>query len=307
MSTHPLATDRHLSPMTTTLPTRPLGQTGLEVSCVGLGEMPLSIDGRPPEAEAIRVIHTALEAGMTLIDTADVYCRDHRDIGHGERLVAKALASWSGPKGRVLVATKGGCERPGGQWTVNGRPKHLVTAVEASLKALDVEVIGLYQLHAVDSQVPLAESLGTLARLQTEGKIRHLGVSNVNVWELEEALRITPIVSVQNRCNPFERASLHSGVVAACERHGLTFLAHSPVGGHRGHLRTPADPTLASVGANHEASAHQVCLAWLLALSPCIVPIPGASRETSVLSSAAAAGLHLTAAEMDLLAAAFPR
>jgi aryl-alcohol dehydrogenase-like predicted oxidoreductase len=276
------------------------------VSAVGLGAMPLSLAGRPSESEAVRVIHAALDAGITLIDTADVYCLDHRDIGHNEKLVARALREWSGPRREILVATKGGLERPHGDWTVNAHPRRLKEACEASLRALGVEAISLYQLHAPDDAVPFADSVGALAELTREGKIRHVGLSNVNVEQIEEAMRVVSVVSVQNRCNPFERHALANGVVRACVEKSLTFLAHSPVGGHGSHARTERHPTLASVGARSGISPHQVCIAWLLASSPAVVPIPGASRSKSVLSSVAAAEVALGADDLAALARAFP-
>jgi len=285
--------------------TRSLGNTGTMVSAVGYGAMPLSIAGRPTEGEAIRVIHAALESGMTLIDTADVYCLDHRDIGHNERLVARALQSF--PRSQdVLVATKGGLERPNGDWTVNGHPRHLRAACEASLKALGVETIALYQLHSPDDRVPFADSIGMLAELKAEGKIAHVGLSNVSVHHIETAQKITPITSVQNRCNPFERHAFTTGVVAACAEKRITFLAHSPVGGHRGHSRTESDSTLCTVGARHGLTPYQVCLAWLLTASPSVVVIPGASRPVNARSSAAAAATVLSAEDRAILDRTFP-
>jgi aryl-alcohol dehydrogenase-like predicted oxidoreductase len=285
--------------------TRSLGKTGMSVSAIGFGAMPLSIAGRPTEAEARRVIHAALESGMTLIDTADVYCLDHRDIGHNERLIAQALRGHPGAHS-VLIATKGGLERPRGDWTVNAHPDHLRRACEASLKALDIECIGLYQLHAPDDRVPFAESVGALAELKAQGKILHVGLSNVAVHHIETAERITPITSVQNRCNPFERYPLTTGVVEACAKKQITFLAHSPVGGHRGHARTESDPTLCAVAARSGLTPYQVCLAWLLAVSPAVVPIPGASRPVNARSSARAADVALSEPDLALLRQAFP-
>ena len=164
--------------------TRALGPTGLEVSCIGLGGMPLSIQGRPDEARALRVIHAAIDAGMTWIDTADVYCHDDGDIGHNERLIARALSELGSAAGEVLVATKGGLERPGGDWTVNGRPEHLRQACERSLRALGTESIALYQVHAPDPQVSWADTVGEAARLREEGKVLHVGISNVTAEEL---------------------------------------------------------------------------------------------------------------------------
>jgi aryl-alcohol dehydrogenase-like predicted oxidoreductase len=290
---------------TTTMQIRSLGNTGISVSAIGFGAMPLSIAGRPSEKEAIAVIHAALEAGMTLVDTADVYCFDHRDIGHNERLVAQALRTFGGSQD-VLVATKGGLERPNGDWTVNGHPGHLRTACEASLKALGVDNIALYQLHAPDDRVPFADSVGALADLKAEGKITHIGLSNVSVHHIVAAQKITSITSVQNRCNPFERYAFTTGVVSACAEQKITFLAHSPVGGHRGHSRTESDPTLCAVGARCGLTPYQVCLAWLLAASPELVAIPGASRPVNARSSAAAAGATLSSDDLATLSRTFP-
>ena len=208
--------------------TRALGSSGFTVSAVGLGGMYLSIRERPSEDDAVRTIHAALDAGITLIDTADVYCRDDRNIGHNERLIARALREKSTKN--VVVATKGGLERPNGAWTRNARPAHLRAACEASLKALGRDRIDLYQLHAPDSVVPLVESVGELARLQREGKIANVGLSNVSVSEIDEARAVVPIVSVQNRWNPLDRAVERDGVLARCTE-----------------LKSPCSPTHPSV------------------------------------------------------------
>ncbi|HEV8324670.1 MAG TPA: aldo/keto reductase [Myxococcota bacterium] len=285
--------------------TRKLGPGGPDVSAIGLGGMPLSIVGRPDEDQGVRVIHAAIDAGMTLVDTADVYCLDDADLGHNERLIARAVHERSGRQ-HVVVATKGGLERPRGAWTTNGRPEHLRAACERSLQALGVQAIELYQLHAPDDAVPFADSVGALAALRAAGKIVHVGLSNVDVAEIDEARAIVPIATVQNRCNPFDATSFENGVVAHCEALGIAFLAHSPVGGHRGHARVAADPVLAAVARRRGATPYQVCLAWLLALSPAVVPIPGASRPASARSSAAAAEVHLDDADLAELQARFP-
>ena len=277
----------------------------LTVSRVGLGAMPLSIAGRPDHAVSVRVIHAALDAGMTLIDTADVYCIDDADLGHNERLIARALRERGNPPG-VVVATKAGCERPRGAWTVNGSPAHLRAACERSLKALGVDCIDLYQLHAPDSKVPIAESVGAMAELQRAGKVRHLGLSNVGPHDLDAARAVATIVSVQNRLSPWDTASFDNGTMAYCKQHGLVMLAHSPVGGHGGHARCADDATMNAIGARHGVSPYQVCLAWLLSVSPLLLPIPGASKPSSATSSAGAAGLTLTDADRAELARAFP-
>lgn len=257
--------------------------------------MSLSIQGRPDEAQAIRVIHAALDAGITLIDTADVYCLDDSDTGHNERLIARALR---GRSERVLVATKGGLRRPGGAWVTDARPDRLRAACEASLTALGVECIDLYQLHAPDPEVPFADSVGALADCQRAGKIRHIGLSNVDTEQIEEARRIVEVVSVQNRCNPFDTTSFENGVVRYCEDNAIAFFAYSPVGGKRGHVRVGQSSTLEAIARRRGATAYQVCLAWLLAMSRAIIPIPGASRVDSVRSSARAADLELTDADL---------
>lgn len=286
--------------------TRMIGNTRFSVSTIGLGQMPLSITNRPDESKAIDVVHQALDAGMTWIDTADVYCVDHTDIGHGERLVAKALSQWSGNKDDVLVITKGGLERPNGDWVTNGRPEHLQRACEASMKALETDCIPVYQLHAPDSDVPFAESVGALKDLQDEGKIECIGLSNVNVTEIQIAQQIVDVASVQNRCNPFDRNSFLNGVVDYCTKQDIAFLAHSPVGGHRDHFRNSQSPVMNRIAERREMSTYQVCLVWLMAQSPIVLPIPGASRSKSAMSSAAAGDMELPPEDLAELSMAFP-
>lgn len=287
--------------------TRPLNCSGTPVSQIGFGGMPLSIAGRPSKSEAIKILHASLRAGVTLIDTADVYCLDQSDIGHNERLIAEALAAWeSGSDAPIVVATKGGLSRPGGAWVTDAHPRRLKSACEASLKALRVPALTLYQLHAVDDAVPIEDSVGALAELRKAGKILHIGLSNVTVAEIKRAQAVAPIVSVQNRCSVFDRRDFNNGVVALCAAEQITYLAYSPVGGGRGKTRVAEDATLKAVGARHGVSPFQVALAWLLAKSPVIVPIPGASKITSALDSAAASGLKLTDEDMATLDQAFP-
>ncbi|MBN1946727.1 MAG: aldo/keto reductase [Bradymonadales bacterium] len=285
---------------------RQLGSTDLQVSAVGLGAMPLSLEGRPNRNTAIDVIHAALDAGITLIDTADVYCIDERDIGHNEALIAEALAAWPDGKDQIVVATKGGLVRPRGDWVPNGNPTHLRQACERSLKALGTDCITLYQLHAPDPNVPLEESVGALADLQQEGKIRHIGLSNVTIEQIELARQLVEVTSVQNRVNLFERHYFFTGVVDYCAEHRITLIAHSPMGGYHHHLRTRMEPALTEIARRHRCSTYQIALAWLLSLSPWIVPIPGATRILSAVSSAAAADLELDQQDTNRLHAAFP-
>lgn len=276
---------------------RALGRTGLRFFPVGLGGMPLSVAGRPDEARALETLKAALAAGVDFIDTANVYCLDDSDIGHNERLIAKAVKAAG--RDDVLVATKGGLARPGGAWTNDARPRFLRESCEKSLKALGVEAIGLYQLHAPDSKVPLEESMGELKRLKEEGKILHVGVSNFDVDELERALKVVRIESVQNRCNPFHPEDYRDGVLAACEKHGLTYLPYSVVGGHRGQVRTADTPLLRDLGAKYGVSPYRLVVAWHLAQSPAVLPIPGASRPESIRDSAAATELRLEAEDLE--------
>ena len=278
---------------------RPLGPGAPAVSVVGLGGMPLSIPGRPEmELDAMRVVHAALDAGMTLIDTADVYCLDDRDVGHNERLIARALRHWRGRRDEVVVATKGGLIRPGGGWESDARPEHLRAACEASLHKLGCERIDLYQLHRPDPQVPFAESVGALADLQREGKIRRVGLSNVTVEQIREAAGIVAVVSVQNRLSPFFREALETGVVAHCAAGGIGFLAYSPVGGGRLNLRLPEIGVVRSLARAHRCSPHAVALAWVLAQGPTVIVIPGARTTEHAADSARAGDLALAPEEL---------
>lgn len=265
---------------------------------IGLGGMPMSIAGRPDKKQSIATIHAALDAGTTLIDTADVYCLDDDDLGHNERLIAKALNAWSGDRSRVVVATKGGCGRPNGAWTRRGRPEQLKTACEASLSALGVETIDLYQFHAPDPEVPFEESVGALKDLRDAGKIRRVGLSNVPVALIERAGKIVPVATVQNRFNPFFREAETEGVLRHCEGQGIGFLAYSPLGGGRLNRKLPSHPAAQAVARRHGVTPHQAVLAWVLAKSPVAIPIPGASRPENARASAASAEIALTPADV---------
>ncbi|MBQ0972052.1 aldo/keto reductase [Actinospica acidiphila] len=277
----------------------------VEVSAIGLGGMPMSIEGRPDESRSLATLHAALDAGVTLIDTADAYHRDAGEVGHNESLIAKALSTHE-RGGDVLVATKGGHLRPGdGSWTLDGRPEYLKLACEASLRRLGVEAIGLYQFHRPDPRVPYAESVGAIRDLLDEGKIRMAGISNANPEQIRQAQEILGgrLVSVQNQFSPAFRSS--EPELELCDELGVAFLPWSPFGGisKAGELGSTYAP-FARVAQEHGVSAHQVCLAWMLAKSPVVVPIPGASRPESVQDSVRAAGLELSAEEIAELDAA---
>lgn len=286
------------------IPRRQLGPDAPPVSAVGYGGMHLSIQERPSEEQGIRVIHAALDAGVTLIDTADVYCLDDSEIGHNERLIARAVGSWQGDRGRLLIATKGGLRRPGGRWETDGRPEHLRAACERSLKALGVEQIALYQLHAPDPRVPLEESVGALASLQREGKIRWVGLSNVSVAEIRRAQAIVRVTSVQNRLNPFFREALAEGVVEYCTQEGIGFLAYSPTGGGRLNRKLPSHPVLRAMAARVGVTPHALVLAWVLARSPAVIVIPSARTVEHAVDSAGAGDLTLSEGDLTAITAA---
>ncbi|HTV48213.1 MAG TPA: aldo/keto reductase [Phycisphaerae bacterium] len=283
---------------------RQLGRTGLEVSCIGLGGMPLSIsDDRPFEADAIKVIHRAIDLGVNFIDTADAYCLDDLDAGHNERLIGKALSELPAAKRQnIYVATKGGLVRPGRRWEPDGSEKHLREACEASLKNLRTDRITLYQLHRIDPKAPLAESIGCLKKLQEEGKIRHIGVSNFSVLELQHAETIAPIVSVQNQYSRKHRQPETDGVLEYSRQRGMAFLPWSPLNGIKGSKSLGAhEPLLESLAVAHNCSPQRVVLAWLLSKGPHVIPIPGASRIQSVEDSARAGDLKLRREEIEAL------
>ena len=278
--------------------TREIGNTGVTVFPIGLGAMALSIHNRPEESTAMKVLHAAWEAGMHLVDTADVYCLDDGEIGHNERLIQKALKLR--PSSDVCVATKGGMCRPGGRWEVDGRPEHLKQACEQSLEALGVDTIFLYQLHTPDPDVPYDDSVGALAELRAAGKIRHIGISNVSREQVLKALAITRIETIQNRANPFWKKDYQStGILELCVEQKLSFMPYSTVGGHVHHRDAVRSELLSGIAEEREVNPYQIMLAWHLAQSPRVIPIPGASRPESVLSSVAAVDLELNGWEFQ--------
>ena len=275
----------------------------VRVSAIGLGGMPMSIEGRPHERQSIATIHAALEAGITLIDTADAYHVTAHGVGHNESLIARAVASYPGDTSDVLIATKGGHLRPGdGAWTVNGSPEYLKRACEASLQRLGVEAIGLYQFHRPDPRVPYVESVGALRDLLDEGKIRMAGISNANPDQIRLANVVLGgrLASVQNQLSPAFRSS--EPELELCTDLGIAFLPWSPLGG----ISQAADlgsrfGEFAAVAGVHGVSPQQVCLAWLLAKAPVVVPIPGSTHPETIRDSAAAADLRLSAEELGRL------
>jgi aryl-alcohol dehydrogenase-like predicted oxidoreductase len=274
---------------------------GTEVLPIGLGAMPMALSGRPPEEQSMRTIHAALDAGVNLIDTADAYGRDESEVGHNERLIAKAL---QGRYDEVIVATKAGHTRPGGAWELDGRPEHIRAACEASLKALGTDRIDLYQYHRPDPTVPYAETVGAFKELQDEGKVRWIGLSNCNLEQLEAALGVAEIVSVQNQLSLAFTSPLAKGEVDACTQRGIAFLPWSPLGGIGNADGTGEVGPVRAAADEHGVSPQQVALAWLLSLGPTVIPIPGASRPESIVDSARAAELELTQEQLDAITGA---
>ncbi|MBX0299227.1 aldo/keto reductase [Cryobacterium sp. 1639] len=276
------------------------------VSSIGLGGMPMSIEGRPDDARSIATIHAALEAGVTLFDTADAYHLHADEVGHNESLIAQAIASWGGDTAQVIVATKGGHLRPGdGTWYVDGRPEYLKQAAEASLKRLGGDAIDLYHHHRPDPAVPYADSIGAIRDLLDAGTIRLAGISNANPEQIREAYDILGgrLASVQNQYSPAFLSSQPE--LDLCTELGVAFLSWSPLGG----IKSAADlgtrfAPFQQVADAHGVSPQVAALAWHLAASPQVIPIPGASRPESIIDSARAADVTLTADEISTLSAA---
>ena len=284
--------------------TRTIGD--LTVSAIGLGGMPMSIEGRPDEARSIATIHAALDEGVTLFDSADAYHLHANEVGHNESLFAQAIASWGGDTSNVLVATKGGHLRPGdGSWYVDGRPEYLKQAAEASLKRLGGDAIGLYQFHRPDPAVPYADSVGAIRDLLDEGKIRLAGISNANPEQMRLAQEILGgrLVSVQNQFSPAFRSS--EAELRLADEMGIAFLPWSPLGGISSAAKLgDRFAPFQAVADERGLTPQVVALAWHLAKSPHVIPIPGASRPESIRNSVQAADVTLSDEELARLDAA---
>ncbi|HTX26359.1 MAG TPA: aldo/keto reductase [Streptosporangiaceae bacterium] len=262
----------------------------LTVNRLGFGAMRITgrgIWGDPPRRDqAIATLRRVVELGVNFIDTADSY-----GPSVSEELIAEALFPY--PDG-LVIATKGGLVRPGpNRWEPDGRPSHLRAACEGSLRRLRLEQIPLYQFHRPDPRVPLAESIGAIAELKDEGKVRHVGVSNVTEAELRVAQKIVPVVSVQNRYNATDRRA--ASLVDLCEQEQLTFLPWAPV------QEADRNPGVAEAARRHGVTEHQVVLAWLLASSPSILPIPGTGSPAHAAENVAAAALELSPDELEAI------
>jgi pyridoxine 4-dehydrogenase len=271
--------------------TNPIWKLGgdLRVNRLGFGAMRITgegIWGWPSDrGNALKVLKRAVELGVNLIDTADAYGPETSEL-----LIADALYPY--PKD-LVIATKGGLTRPGpGEWVPDGRPEHLKQAVDGSLKRLRLERIDVYQLHRIDPKVPMEESLGAIREMRDAGKIRYVGLSNVEPEEIERARKIVPIVSVQNRYNIQDRKS--ENALVYCEKNSLGFLPWFPIGGTRG---LKSENALNAAAKAHGVSVFQVALAWLLERSPVMLPIPGTSSVAHLEENVAAAKLKLAPEE----------
>jgi histidinol-phosphate phosphatase family protein len=270
-------------PVTTTA--SPHGVLGPLELPLALGLLRLSTEGRPSEADAIDVIRFALDQGVRILDTADSYALDDRDMHYGERLVRKALAAWEGPREQVRVITKAGLVRPKGRWAPNGRREHLRKTVEASLTALGVDRIFMLLLHANDPKTPLEESLGALAELQKEGKIEHLGLCNTSIAEVRQAERHFVVRAIQNELSVIDRNSGVDGLVALAKLMGVPFLAHRPLGGHAKVGNLLKNRAVKPIAARHNITPHEAALAALIDLGPPVIPLIGATKRASIESS----------------------
>ena len=243
-----------------------------------LGCMRLSTERDRDETSAIAVIHAALDAGVTVLDTASAYCWTDDDRGHNERLVARAFSTWTGNRSAIVVATKGGMTRPDGRWVPDGRAKQLAAGVEGSCRALRVPRIDLYQLHAPDPRVPLSTSVRALADLKRQGLVTAIGLCNVTLGQIEAARRIVEIDAIQVEASLWHDQPFLSGVIRYCVENRLRLLAYRPLGGPKSRSRTASNPVLNAIAEQCDATPFDIALAWLASLSEHIVPLPGAAR-----------------------------
>jgi pyridoxine 4-dehydrogenase len=280
--------------------TKQLGKSGVYVSAIALGGMPMSLSSRPPESESLQVIHRALDLGVTFIDTADSYCKDESDKHHNEKLIHKALQTYNGDASNVVVATKGGLMRPNGSWTRNGNPEHLRKTIRESFEALGGnKPIDVWQYHSPDPDYTIESALKPASEAVKEGLIRFVGVSNFSVEQIKQAQDFVEIVSVQNQYSPWYRQPEKDGVLKYCEQEQLTFLPWSPFGGSRRHSDLQDIKAIAQLAKEKNVSVYCIVLAWLRSKSPSILPIPGASKVSSIEDSVRAVDVKLSDEEVQ--------
>ena len=280
--------------------TTELGKSGVLVSAIGLGGMPMSVYDRPTESQSINVIHCALDLGITFIDTADSYCKDESDKHHNERLIHKALQTYSGDTSNITVATKGGLMRPNQSWTINGNPEHLRETIRVSFEAFGGnKPIDIWQLHAPDPDYTIEASLEPVKAAQEAGMINRIGVSNFSVEQIKQARDVVDIVSVQNQYNPWQRQPETDGVLEYCENEGLTFIPWSPFGGRRRHQGLADISAIKKLAEEKNVSVYCIALAWLLGKSSCILPIPAATQVSSIEDTVKAIDIKLSEVEIQ--------
>jgi len=268
---------------------------------LALGLLRLASEGRPSQTDAIAVIHFALDQGIRVLDTADVYATGPDDLHYGEQLARLALQQWQGPKDEVKILTKAGLTRPKGRWVPNNSPKHLRKAVEGSLQALGVERLFLLQLHARDSRTPFEETLAALAELQREGKVEHLGLCNVTPGELRQAMRHFRVAVVQNELSVLQRKSAAEGMLALTRDEAIPFLAHRPLGGYAKVARLAKNQILVPLAERHRATPHEIALAALCNAAEHVIPLIGATSTESIRSCLSALALPLDLSDRTAL------
>lgn len=274
---------------------RKIGITGKEIIPLGLGAKPLSMGNRPTEIEAVKVLHTAFELGFNFIDTANVYCMGLEEIGHNERIINKAIKEYS-KSNEILVATKGG-SRPEVKGGIDCSYDFLKKSCEKSLKDLGIESIFLYQLHAIDPKIPFLETINTLIELKKEGKIQHIGLTNVSFEDIKSALTSTRIEGIQNKCNSFHKEDIKTGLIEFCKKNNITYFSHSSVGGTKKHLEISKNTLINDLANKYQTSTYCIMLSWLLSIEDNVIPIFGASKITSIKDSYKA--LEITLSKSD--------
>ncbi|MFN4152784.1 MAG: aldo/keto reductase [Candidatus Sericytochromatia bacterium] len=250
---------------------------------ISFGPKALSMGNRQSEEDAIKILHRSFELGINFLDTANVYCSGLKEIGHNERLISKALKKYNNSK-EIFIGTKGG-SRPEVKGGVDCSPEFLRKSCEKSLKDLDIESIFLYQLHTIDPKISLSESLDTLNELKKEGKIQNIGLSNVSLEELKEALKVTKIASVQNKCNVFFKEDINNRLIQFCKENNITYFAYSPVGGTKEHNEISKNNLLIELANKYKTSTYCIMISWLLHISDNMIPIIGASKISSIEDS----------------------
>lgn len=282
---------------------RPFGTTGIETSAVGYGGAALSLPEGPPEDEARQLLRWVLQAGVAFLDTADTYGPRPEESHHNERLIREAIAIGRESRLPILVATKGGARRtPSGGWEIAGAPDHLYRAICGSYRALGGDSpIPLWQLHWPDPRFSLAEMLAPARRAVDEQLVQFLGVCNVSLAQLKQARDVVPLVSVQNQFNLWRREAETDGILEYCEQHGLVFLPWRPLGGLGLAQRLGQIGPLATLASQRGVSPQRLTIAWLLAKSPCVLPIFGSARTDHIRDCLAAVDERLDAADVRRL------